>query len=80
MAQASFEPGTSRSRVLRSARYATLAGTRTATLRPHLGVADHLVLLSPKYRPLGQRQEPMQMVVNQWHEDAVRVLQVSLEC
>ena len=48
---------------------------------PQLGRSDHdMLLLSPKYRPLVQRQRPQKITIKQWNDDnAVDELQAALE-
>ena len=37
-------------------------------------------MLSPKYKPIVQRQRPQSLTIKQWTEDAVQELQASFEC
>lgn len=61
--------------------YSNVKDAYVCKQEPKLGKSDHnLVLLSPKYRPLVQRQQPRTMAIKQWSDEAVQELQASLEC
>ena len=61
--------------------YSNVKDAFTSSPLPQLGKSDHnLVLLSPKYRPIVQRQRPQSLAIEQWTEDAVQEIQASFEC
>ena len=61
--------------------YSNMKDAYTCKALPKLGDSDHcLVLLSPKYRPIVQRQQPQTITIKQWDENSVDELQASFEC